>query len=470
MRENTDKLKKRLVELEQKEKLWQEQSKALATASANSAILMTVLEEKNEALEKTKKALASANVNAATLMADLEEKNEALEKAKNVIEKAKRYIDNIINSMIDTLIVVDSYGKIKTINETTSDILGYKEEELIGKTVGMILAEEEEEEEEEEEHFKGTNLEKLIKAGELRDYEITYRTKDRRKIPMLMSGAVLKEIDCPKKEPVDECSTFRGRGKHCEKILGIVCVARDMRYIKQLQQQLIQSEKMAAVGILGGGVAHELNNPLMGIGMMIECVNDELEEGDKNRERLEEVLGEVKRCSKIVTDLLSFSRPQTKGSSWEDCNKIIDKTLAIIGYQFDKINVKIIKNYGKDIPKVLVNPNQIQQVFLNIITNAIDSMEDSGKKELVIEIRFQKEFIETEFRDTGCGIPEEKLARIFDPFFTTKEVGKGTGLGLSVVKNIIEAHRSEIEITSNVGVGTKVVVRIPLDNRAVKRR
>jgi len=421
-----------------------------------------------------------------------------LHKTSRELEEAKGYTDNIIKSMIDTLIVVDPDGKIKTLNKATEKLLRYNEDELIGKSVSILFAEEEEEEEEEVTLFKGTKWEKLLKEGSVRDYSMTYQTKNGENIPVSFSGSVM-------------------RGKDGS-IVGIVGIARDMREILKLQQrerelaaaaaaaaaaqkarvsaleearaelekrveertqelkkayddlkntqeQLVQAEKMSSLGIMAGGVAHELNNPLGGVLGFASILSKELPKGDPHREDVEEIERGARRCKAIVENLLRFSRQESFGFHSTDINKVVEESLSLLGHQVELANIKITKNFSPDIPPVMANAQQLQQVFINIISNAYDAMPDGGNLTISTELKIESEKfknIEICFTDTGKGIPKKLIGKIFDPFVTTKPVGKGTGLGLSVSYGIIEKHNGKIEAQSKEGKGTTFTVVLPI--------
>lgn len=271
--------------------------------------------------------------------------------------------------------------------------------------------------------------------------------------------------------------------------------------LEQTQAQLFQSEKMAALGQLAGGVAHEINNPLTGVVTNLQLIND-LEKIDeekcnaliqlcereiKNADALEEIksffnkllkiekkknrwintaaLG-GKRCKHIVENLLAFSR-QSRSEKYDhfNINDCIEQTLEIIGNQFQVKNVSIEKNLSKDIYKVYGNMGEISQVILNLLINAFQAIKKKPGKITITTKNESKTFISIRISDTGCGIPPEIKEKIFEPFFTTKEVGVGTGLGLSIVHGIIEKHGGLIEIDSEIDKGTTFIIKLPTEGK-----
>ncbi|MFN3966646.1 MAG: ATP-binding protein [Endomicrobiia bacterium] len=242
------------------------------------------------------------------------------------------------------------------------------------------------------------------------------------------------------------------------------------RELKESHAPLIQISKMAAVGQLAGGVAHELNNPIGVILGFAQLVAKDLKEDNPLYMPLKSIEREAIRCKKLISDLLTFSRVGKTEKEKADINELIEQTLSLISAQAKVKGVEIIKEYGENLPQIMVNKNQIQQVIINLCNNAIDAMPEGGKLTIKTESPsyppFSKEeevgFIEITVSDTGIGMSEEVKKRIFEPFFTTKEVGKGTGLGLSLVYEIVQKHNGKIEVESEVGKGTTFKIMLPV--------
>ncbi|MBI4386186.1 MAG: response regulator [Elusimicrobia bacterium] len=231
--------------------------------------------------------------------------------------------------------------------------------------------------------------------------------------------------------------------------------------IQEMHLQLVQSEKLAAVGQLAAGIAHEINNPLTGILGFAEF----LLQGDnlfaEQREDVEEILSESKRVRDIVQNLLKFSRPRKPKMEPVAVLEVLKPVLRLVQYDFRHAHLAIKMNVSEDPLWVFGDAAQIEQVFLNIVTNARQAME--GKKDGVLEIQAKEagQRVSIRFKDHGCGISPENLSRIFDPFFTTKPVGKGTGLGLSVSYGIIQQHKGMIRVESRPGAGSTFIVELP---------
>ena len=237
---------------------------------------------------------------------------------------------------------------------------------------------------------------------------------------------------------------------------------RDERLKEYTHQQIMKSERLATLGQLAAGVAHEINNPLGAILMYAHLSLEETPVEDSRRQNLEKVVGEATRCKDIVRGLLDFARQSEPSVEEADVNDILKQTLSLLRNQALFQNIKITTMFSPSLPKPMMDTGQIQQVFTNIILNAAEAIDGQGEVTVVTRRADDSEFIEIEFTDTGCGIPQENLEKIFDPFFTTKEVGRGTGLGLAVSFGIIAKHQGTIEVESNPGKGTTFILRLPL--------
>jgi two-component system NtrC family sensor kinase len=358
------------------------------------------------------------------------------------------------------------------------DLLGYKEEELIDKPIDTIL--------DGNSLFRGEQFTRLIQEGQIRDYDMEYKTKSGELIPVSFSASVMYDKQ--------------------KQLLGIVGVAKDLRQIRQLikalqeertsldtkvkqrtaelekankelketQVQLIQSAKMAAVGQLGAGVAHELNNPLGGILGYAQFILEKLSRPEfslddfkSSSKYIESIEREASRCKKIVENLLKFSRrPIVIKPEPLNIAQALEETLSIIGHQLKLKNINVITEIKPDLTRVTGIINQLQQVFANLILNAQQAMSEGGglritAQNLLDETTQTPVKVRLEFTDNGCGISGENLKHMFEPFFTTKQKEKGTGLGLAVSYQIVSDHKGTIEVKSEVGKGTTITITLP---------
>jgi two-component system NtrC family sensor kinase len=229
----------------------------------------------------------------------------------------------------------------------------------------------------------------------------------------------------------------------------------------KMQARVAQSERLASVGMLAAGVAHEINNPLGGILALTSLTLEDLPPDDANRDNLEEVVRQTTRCADIVKHLLEFSRQHRVAADKIDVHQILEQTLSLLRRQSIFFNIEVVTALAPDLPRIYADASQLQQVFMNILLNACQAMGEKGTLTVTSRYDPERDKVELTFSDTGCGIPADKVDRIFDPFFTTKESGQGTGLGLSIAYGIVTRHHGSIAVESEVGRGTKFIVRLP---------
>jgi len=250
-------------------------------------------------------------------------------------------------------------------------------------------------------------------------------------------------------------------------------VAKATRELQLAQAETARGEKLASVGLLAAGIAHELNSPLTGVLTFSHLVRKQLPDGSPEAEDLDLVIQETKRCAAIIRRLLDFAREKTPEKKFSDINQLIVETTQLIEQPAHVEDIDIILDLDKNLPAVWIDEDLIKQVFMNILVNAQHAIEGEGT--ITVRSRNVPEYrgpatggqpasmIEISVADTGCGIPAEHLQRIFDPFFTTKAVGKGTGLGLSVSHGTVQAHGGDIEVESTVGKGSEFRIYLPVD-------
>ncbi|MBZ0155315.1 MAG: HAMP domain-containing protein [Alphaproteobacteria bacterium] len=229
---------------------------------------------------------------------------------------------------------------------------------------------------------------------------------------------------------------------------------------KKTIEVLAQTEKMVSIGRLASGVAHEVNNPLGGITICFKnLMTTEMDEATRE-EHIEVINDSLQKIKRIVEQLLNFSKITVAEMTETDVNHLMDKMLLLLNYITYKKDIVVVKDLKEDMPLIMMDENKMGQVLMNIMLNAVQSMDDGGT--LGIRTERRDGFCAIRIRDTGAGIPPEVLPSIFDPFFTTKSVGEGTGLGLSISKSIVEQHGGIIEVESQVGAGTEFRIKLPL--------
>jgi len=238
-------------------------------------------------------------------------------------------------------------------------------------------------------------------------------------------------------------------------------LAENLDKLNRTQEQLLQAGKMAAVGQLAGGVAHEINNPLAVILGFAQGLERRVPEGDPLRLPVASIAREALRCKALVQELLTFSRVAKKTTEPLSLNELISSTRVLVESRARTQNVELVFDLADDVGVIRANKTQIQQVLVNLSTNAMDAMAAGGR--LTFRARRKEGQVRLEVSDTGSGIPAELRARIFEPFFTTKEAGKGTGLGLSLVYEIVQQHSGAIEVESEMGCGTTMTICLPAE-------
>jgi len=362
------------------------------------------------------------------------------------VEKAKTFFQNVIESTVDGIVVVDTKGKVLIFNEGMERLTGYSAEEIIN--TGHLSSFYDIETAKENMRKMRSNL--YGPPGKLNPTSMTITTKSGKKIPVTLSASII---------------TIDG------KEVGSVGVFTDMREIlemrKELEQahlQLVQSEKIASVGRMAAGVAHEINNPLSGILIYAELLKEALQNNTQHLKDIQEIIDQTLRCKKIVADLLEFSRQSIGKTSAFSVDQLATKSLNLLVNQASFQDIDVITEIESDMPEMIGDFGQLQQVLTNLFINAADAMQ--GKGTLTVRARFdqkEKKFI-LQVADTGPGIPEHLRDKIFDIFFTTKPVGKGTGLGLSISQNIINLHGGNIRVDCPPEGGTVFHIELPLES------
>ena len=389
---------------------------------------------------------------------------------------SRDYVTNIIANMNDIMIVVSQDGVIRMTNRACEDLLGYTETELLGKPISLISNER-------KSFAKPLAFDALISKGAFRNVERIAHTKTGEKIPILLSGAIMFDDENRVQELICVALDMR------ERLESEAALKKSYEELQLTQSQLIQSAKLASIGELASGVAHELNQPLMVVRGVFQLVKRSIGKNnigtDELLERLEPIERNTKRMMNIINHLRTFSRQSGMAFEPVDGNKIIEDSLLMISEQLRIHDIEVKKDPDVDLPKIKGDANQLEQVFLNLITNARDAIlqrsEVSGKKsenrgrlEIITRMgetdnhqsstngQQSQNFAEILIRDNGGGIPADRVDKIFDPFFTTKEVGKGTGLGLSISYGIIKDHQGEISVAETSPTGTTFRIRLPI--------
>jgi signal transduction histidine kinase len=247
--------------------------------------------------------------------------------------------------------------------------------------------------------------------------------------------------------------------------------ARLYEDLKKSKSYIRRADRLASLGTLTAGLAHEIRNPMVAIKTLTQLLPERLDDEEFRNQFLQIASGEVDRISSLLNELLDFARPSDPKLEQEDINTVLDGMILLISTETKKKQITIIRNYASDLPPVQIDREQIKQVFLNILLNGIEATSENGK--IIVQTRsFMKpggdSYVQVEFSDTGCGIPEDHIEDIFNPFFTTKS--SGSGLGLSISNQIIQDHKGYIAVESQLGKGTSFFINLPTNQEYPKRR
>ena len=343
------------------------------------------------------------------------------------LAEMKTYTENVVESMADGLISVNRERKIVTLNRKAAEFFDAKEEDFKNKEISKVL---------------GINIDNLLKeqGGMLRDWELKISSQYGAQIPLSLSVAPLKDEN--------------------DKEMGSVLLLRDLREIRDLQERVRRSERLASLGRLAAGVAHEIRNPLSSIRGFAQFFQNRFKGQEKEQEYALVMVREVDRLNRVITELLDFARPKEPHRELHSAVEILEQTLKVMESELAKKNIAVERILEASLPRILVDRDQLSQALLNLLLNALESMEGAGR----IRISMASggaEVLAISISDTGRGIPREDLERVFEPFFSTKR--KGTGLGLAIVHQIVESHKGEIQVESREGEGTTFRITLPID-------
>lgn len=358
------------------------------------------------------------------------------------LNKTKEFIENMINSSVNGIVVADMKGEIILLNPSAKQLIGYQDKAQPNKVFVWDL-------------YPSGEARKVMKRlrsknyggpGKLDRTEMKIRSLAGEEIPVEMTASIIYEDG---------------------QALATMAIFLDLRpkieaeeKLEKARIQLIQSEKMVSIGRLAAGVAHEINNPLGGIIMYSHLVLEDLKADSNTALNLQKAITEAERCKRIVSELLDFSRQNEPIFESTDINAVIEESISMVSGQPIFQNVEILKTFDSHLPPIMGDKSQLQQVFINLAMNAAEAMKEGGR--LVVETSLATGFVLITFADTGCGISPENQEKIFEPFFTTKAAQKGTGLGLAVSHGIVASHKGELSMSSRLNAGTTFIVKLPI--------
>ncbi len=369
--------------------------------------------------------------------ADLRQVSQRLEEAyKKLEERAiqliniQDYTQSILRSITSGVLTVGPDASITTVNPAGERLLGVSEYELVPRSIGSVFR-----------HDGGLegDVRKVLSG----------------RIPLIMRDVTL--VTRTGREVSVQASVSRMRAVG-GRILGAVVTIEDVSEIRALTEQLIRADRLAAMGELTAGVAHEVRNPLGVIRASVQLLEDADCDAVRIREAGNVIKQEIDRLDKVIKALLDFGRPSSPTMLLTDPVDVLTDVVLFTSRFAGQSEVEIEERFPSDLPRVIADPDQLKQVFLNLITNAVQAMEETGGT-IVLSARDKEDFLEVSVADTGPGIPAEDLGKVFDPFYSTRDAG--TGLGLTIVHRIIDEHDGHIEVQSGPD-GTTFTVSLPV--------
>jgi two-component system, NtrC family, sensor histidine kinase HydH len=344
------------------------------------------------------------------------------------LERMKSYTENVVESMADGLISLDRGGRIVTLNRQAAEILGAGRERLEGRSIADLL---------------GERIEQILGPPEaralVRDRELEIRGGPGGRIPLSLSAAPLRD----------------DAGRE----LGSVILIRDLRQIRELQEKVRRGERLASLGRLAAGVAHEIRNPLSSIRGFAQYFQKRFKGQTEEEGYAAVMIREVDRLNRVITELLDFAGPKEPRREPHSIEEIAEHALKLLAPDIEAGKVAVVREYEPGLSPIPVDRDQVSQVFINILLNALQSMEEGGNIRIGLRRSAAPPGVEVRIADTGAGIPADDLQKVFEPFFSRKR--KGTGLGLAIVHQIIAAHGGEIGVKSAAGKGTTFRIMLP---------
>jgi len=330
------------------------------------------------------------------------------------LEQTEDYTRQVVANMPNGLLSIDTRGRIVSYNRVSLELLGLQESDLRALNLKTII------------DFQASGIDQtLAHCRPILEREIQHRSKSGEMIPLSMSATPILEED-------GQCQ-------------GAVIVLRDLREIKQLEEKVRRSEKLAAIGKLAAGVAHEIRNPLSSIRGFAQFLSQSLKDSPREQAYAQTMVSEVDRINRVVTDLLTFASPTRAEPVPGDVTELVEHCVRLVQADADSRNITLRRNIT-DLSKVRLDTNQLTQALLNLLLNAMQSVESGGTIEIGAALKPSEDRLLLWVEDNGAGIQPDRVEKIFDPFYTTRN--KGTGLGLAIVHKIVENHQGEIGVES----------------------
>ena len=353
------------------------------------------------------------------------------------LEQTRDYTRQVVANMANGLLSIDPEGRIRSYNRLALELLGLREAGVDGKDLASVI------------DFQETGIHSTLSSCQpVFEREYLHRQKSGALMPMTLSVTPI----------LDEKQTCTGA----------VILLRDLREIKKLEEKVRHSEKLAAIGELAAGVAHEIRNPLSSIKGFARFLAHSLSDRIQEKEYAEIMVKEVDRINRVVNDLLTFAHPMEPEPAPTDVLELAEHTMRLVETDARSRDIKIRSKINPDLKRFLLDANQITQALLNLLLNALQEVDNGGAIDVGADVNESGTRLNIWVEDNGPGIPRDKKKKIFDPFFTTRE--KGTGLGLSIVHKIVENHRGEIRVESPLPGktgGSRFIITLPVDSPGI---
>ena len=372
---------------------------------------------------------------------DLDKKYKVLTERTKKLENVYQFHKGIVQNISSGIVTVDFSGKITFINQAALKVVEYDYEDLINKPVNQLFADLYEAEEILMDLLKNKNM--------FESKEINLVTKTNKIIPIGFSTSILQSKD--------------------SKFEGVVLLFRDLTNLINFRKQMERMERLATLGEVSAGIAHEIRNPLAGIKTSAQVLEESFSPNDFRAQLVSRIVKEIDRSNELLKKFFRFAKPSRPEQDFVDIEKIIESVQLLLVSRMKKRKIEFKSNYEAELPKVFVDESQIEQVIVNLLLNAMDSIENAG--EIFVSTRLSKikseskdkteqEMVLVQIQDTGEGIEDEIIEKIFNPFFTTKS--EGVGMGLAISSRLVEENGGRLEVNSELGKGSSFLLFLPI--------
>jgi len=346
----------------------------------------------------------------------------------------RNFAENVVESSPNCILVVNCDGTIRMVNPQAESIFSLATGAAVGKPASEVF---------------GEPMRTIIREA------IDGKTSDGREVVVKRREGARTILDVSTSQLKSQDGT----------VLGAVLIATDLTEAKKTEEWMRRVDRLSSLGQLSAGVAHEIRNPLASINFNIQLLSKRIQPDEKTIRIINNSLAGVERIKGLVKGMLDFSRPAPPQLKRESIHRAVEDAISLMDSQFSKHGIRVVQKLAAEAPDITFDSRQIQQVFVNILLNALQAMPEGGtvtvESRLGGETKELSRYLSVYISDTGAGIPREHFSKIFDPFFTTKP--EGTGLGLSIAHKVLEQHGAQIEIRSRVGQGTMFIIRFPID-------